>query len=62
MAVPKRRVSRSRKGKRRSHHHKDRIQVQYCPQCADPILPHRVCSNCGYYQGREVVAQEQEGK
>jgi large subunit ribosomal protein L32 len=62
MAVPKRRTSRSKKGMRRSHHHKTPIQVQYCTRCNDPILPHRVCSNCGYYQDREVVAMEGEEK
>ena len=60
MAVPKRRTSRSRQGMRRSHQHLKPKQVQYCGQCNEPVLPHRVCSNCGYYQGREVVAPEQE--
>jgi large subunit ribosomal protein L32 len=60
MAVPKRRTSRCRQGRRRSHHHLKPIQVQYCPQCNEPVLPHRVCTNCGHYQGREVVAVEEE--
>ena len=60
MAVPKRRTSRSRQGMRRSHHHLKPIQVQYCSRCEQPVLPHRVCPNCGYYQGREVVAEETE--
>jgi large subunit ribosomal protein L32 len=62
MAVPKRRTSHSKQGMRRSHHRKKPIQVQYCSQCNEPVMPHRVCSNCGYYQGREVVAQEAEEK
>jgi large subunit ribosomal protein L32 len=62
MAVPKRRQSHSRQGKRRSHHHKAPIQVQYCTQCNEPVLPHRVCPSCGHYQGREVVAMEGEEK
>ena len=62
MAVPKRRTSRSRQGHRRSHHRVKPIQVQYCTQCNEPILPHRVCPNCGTYQGREVVAVEEEEK
>jgi large subunit ribosomal protein L32 len=60
MAVPKRRTSHSRKGMRRSHHHITPTQVQYCPHCEQPVLPHRVCSNCGFYQGREVVQAEGE--
>jgi large subunit ribosomal protein L32 len=60
MAVPKRRTSRSKKGKRRSHHHLTPIQVQYCPRCEQPMLPHCVCANCGHYQTREVVAMDQD--
>ena len=44
MAVPKRRTSRSKKGTRRSHHHVTPVQIQYCPRCNEPVLPHRVCS------------------
>jgi large subunit ribosomal protein L32 len=60
MAVPKRRTSKSAKGHRRSHHHRTPVSVQYCGQCNEPVLPHRVCANCGYYQGREVVAMKVE--
>ena len=60
MAVPKRRTSVSRKGTRRSHDARKPRQVQYCPECNEPIRPHRVCSNCGQYQGREAVAVDAE--
>ncbi len=26
-----------------------------CQKCGKPVKPHTVCSNCGYYKGREVV-------
>lgn len=55
MAVPKRRTSKSKQGMRRSHHHKKSMGVQYCPRCNEPVLPHRVCANCGFYQGRDAV-------
>ena len=58
MAVPKRRTSHSKQGMRRSHHAVTPIQVQYCKQCNEPGLPHRVCPNCGFFQGRVVVAEE----
>jgi large subunit ribosomal protein L32 len=62
MAVPKRRTSHARQGKRRSHLHVKPMQVQYCPNCEQPILPHRVCSNCGNYQNRVVVEAKEEEK
>lgn len=59
MAVPKRRTSKSRQGHRRSHHYKVPVQIQYCPKCNEPVLPHRLCPNCGSYQGREVVNMDE---
>ena len=60
MAVPKRRTSRSKKGTRRSHHHVTPVQIQYCKRCNEPVLPHRVCPNCGHYQGRDAIVVEEE--
>jgi large subunit ribosomal protein L32 len=60
MAVPKRRTSHARQGKRRSHLHLKPMQIQYCTRCEQPVLPHHVCSNCGYYQNREIVVPEEE--
>lgn len=63
MAVPKRRTSAAKQGHRRSHHHAKAVQVQYCKSCNEPVLPHRVCPNCGFFQGRTVVVMdEEEGK
>lgn len=56
MAVPKQRKGRMRTRQRRSVH--DRIDAparSLCPQCGEVKLPHRVCPNCGYYKGREVI-------
>ena len=62
MAVPKRRTSRSKQGHRRSHHHAKPPQAQQCPQCGALSLPHRVCGECGFYQGREIFDVKEEGK
>lgn len=62
MAVPKRRTSHSRQGHRRSHHHVTPVQIQYCVRCNEPVLPHRVCSQCGYYQGRDAIVMETDDK
>jgi large subunit ribosomal protein L32 len=29
-----------------------------CAHCRKPHLSHHVCPNCGYYNGREVIAPE----
>jgi large subunit ribosomal protein L32 len=55
MAVPKQRQSHSRTNKRRSQHKISAPPIMSCPQCHSPRLPHRVCSVCGTYKGREIV-------
>ena len=55
MAVPKRRTSKQRKRKRRTHYKVADDAHQACPKCGDPKRPHRVCPTCGYYADREVV-------
>ncbi len=59
MAVPKRKVSRARRDKRRSNVWKlVAPELVKCPQCGELKLPHRVCGNCGYYNGKEIVKKE----
>jgi len=55
MAAPKQRKTKSRKGQRRMHIYIPHKQLMKCPQCGKKKLPHRVCSFCGYYNGREVI-------
>lgn len=62
MAVPKRRQSNSRTGKRRSHHAKTPKQLSFCPKCSTAVPPHVVCPNCGYYMGRVMVESETAAK
>ena len=57
MAVPKRRTSKAKKSSRKSANMKMKAPgLSICPQCHEPKLPHRVCPNCNYYDGKEVVA------
>jgi large subunit ribosomal protein L32 len=58
MAVPKRRKTRSKMRMRRAHWRTEAPAYSSCPQCRQPKLPHRVCRNCGYYAGRQVVDTE----
>ncbi|QPJ63286.1 MAG: 50S ribosomal protein L32 [Candidatus Nitronauta litoralis] len=55
MPVPKKRTSRSRRGKRRSHDSLNIPTFSECPQCHEMTRPHRVCPHCGYYKGKERV-------
>jgi large subunit ribosomal protein L32 len=58
MAVPKRKVSRTRKRKRRTHWKIGPPGLAKCPKCDEPMLPHRACPHCGYYRGRKVLETE----
>lgn len=59
MAVPKRRKSKSRRDMRRAHHQKPpRVTLNACSRCHEPKFPHRVCKNCGYYNGKDVLHLE----
>jgi large subunit ribosomal protein L32 len=62
MAVPKRRTSKARQGKRRSHQHLTVRQNTYCARCGDAIRAHFVCSKCGWLnsQAREAVVIEED--
>lgn len=60
MAVPKKKTSKARKRKRRTHQAAHTPATQACPRCGDPKLPHRVCPTCGYYRDTEVIQVEGE--
>jgi large subunit ribosomal protein L32 len=57
-AVPKKKMSKGRQGKRAAHYGLRAQSLSECSQCHSVKQPHRVCPSCGYYNGREVVAQE----
>jgi large subunit ribosomal protein L32 len=54
MAVPKRKVSPSRRNMRRSHHALGRPANNECSNCGELKRPHHVCHKCGHYDKREV--------
>ena len=59
MAVPKKKTSKSRRNMRRAHHALTIGAYVECSNCGELKRPHHVCSSCGHYDGREVVAEEQ---
>ena len=40
----------------------DKINITKCSHCHEPIEQHKVCKNCGYYKGKEVVVKKEEAK
>lgn len=59
MAVPKRKVGKSNSRSRRAANMKmSAVQLVECPQCHSRKQPHRVCEECGYYDGKEVLTVE----
>lgn len=55
VAVPKRKMARSRRNSRRANWKIAAPNTVDCSHCHQPKLPHHVCPNCGYYDGREVI-------
>ena len=61
MAVPKRKGSKQRRDKRRSQVWKlDAPALSRCSNCGELTAPHRVCKNCGFYKGVEVLKLDAE--
>ena len=59
---PKRKLSKGRRDRRRAHDFLTTSNLVQCSNCGEMRMPHTVCPNCGFYQGREVVAMEKETK
>lgn len=55
MPVPKKKTTKSAKNQRRSHHGLSKPNLTKCSNCQKSIAPHRVCSHCGYYKGKQVI-------
>jgi large subunit ribosomal protein L32 len=56
VAVPKRRMTSSKRDMRRANHDKVTApNVVPCSNCSAPMISHRVCPSCGHYAGKAVV-------
>lgn len=58
MAVPKKKISKSRRNMRRAHDALKSAAYVECSNCGELKRPHHVCAACGQYDGREVVEVE----
>lgn len=54
MAVPKRKVSKSRRNMRRAHDSLKAINVSFDSKTGEAKLPHHISLSDGYYDGKQV--------
>jgi len=55
MPNPTHRHSKTRSRKRRTHYKAQMPGLGTCSNCGEVKLSHRVCPNCGYYNGRSII-------
>jgi large subunit ribosomal protein L32 len=58
--LPKRKISKTRRNKRRSHDALSSQHLVVCDQCGEYKPAHQVCPKCGTYKGREVLPIDEE--
>ncbi len=54
--LPKRKVSKSRRNRRRAHDFLTLNHLLMCESCGEYHIAHRVCAKCGSYRGETVMA------
>lgn len=65
MAHPKRKTSKQRRNKRRTHYVAQIPTISTCSNCNSSVLYHHVCPVCGFYRGRlliETTVKEKKNK
>jgi len=62
MAEPKKRLTSTRSGNRRSHLALKKLSLSTCTKCKEVVYPHRVCKKCGYYNGKKVINLDKKAK
>jgi len=61
-ALPKKKISRGRQGKRRKNINLKVAKLALCPNCHQPKKPHRACPNCGTYKNLTIAKKEEAVK
>jgi large subunit ribosomal protein L32 len=60
--LPKRKLSKGRRGRRRANDALTALHLVACPQCGAMRRPHEVCPACGTYRGETVIEMKAEEK
>lgn len=58
--LPKRKVSKTRRDKRRTHDALSLKHLVVCDSCGEYHVSHHVCPKCGAYKGEEVITIKEE--
>jgi large subunit ribosomal protein L32 len=53
--LPKRKISRSRRNRRRAHDSLSLKHLVICDNCGEYRVAHHVCPKCGTYKGETVI-------
>lgn len=60
MAVPKRKISKQRKHTRSANWKISAPNLTECSHCHELKQNHKVCDNCGYYDGKAVIVKKEK--
>ncbi|MGQ9846500.1 MAG: 50S ribosomal protein L32 [Bacteroidales bacterium] len=58
MPHPKRKHSKQRRDKRRTHYKASLPTLATCSNCGATIIYHHVCPECGFYRGKKAIEKE----
>lgn len=62
MAVPKKKISPSRRGMRNSHNRIAILNRSECSNCGALKIMHHMCDTCGFYDGKKIFVTKRERK
>ncbi len=60
MAVPKKKISKSKRNQRRSHHALKSVNVVVDPTTGELKRSHHISLKDGYYNGRQVIIPKEK--
>lgn len=59
-ALPKRKISKSRRDRRRAHDSIKTFHLVRCSSCGAMKRSHHMCLDCGSYKGRQVLPVDED--
>ena len=62
MAVPKKKISKSKRNSRRAHDGISKVSISYDSVTGEPKLPHHISLKDGYYNGKQIIKPKEDNK